>query len=76
MRRRTVGNVGTQLLPAVRPSRKDWLRPGLRIVFGVIWLVDAAFKWLPGFLITYQAGLVSGFADQPGWLRPWFRFWV
>jgi nitrite reductase (NO-forming) len=48
----------------------------LRIGFGVIWLTDAAMKWLPGFRSGFT-GMVSGAAQgQPGWLLPWFRFWT
>jgi nitrite reductase (NO-forming) len=47
----------------------------LRIGFGVIWLVDAGMKWLPGFR-SGMAGMISDAAQgQPGFLMPWFRLW-
>jgi nitrite reductase (NO-forming) len=53
-----------------------WPKDGLRIAFGVIWLIDAALKWLPGFRAGYM-GSIMGIRDgQPGWLRPWFTFWI
>jgi uncharacterized membrane protein YphA (DoxX/SURF4 family) len=53
----------------------QWPRATLRIGFGLIWLIDATMKWLPGFRGTYR-DILGGFAEgQPGWLQPWFRFW-
>jgi nitrite reductase (NO-forming) len=56
--------------------RPAWPKDALRIAFGVIWLIDATFKWLPGFKDSY-ASTIQGIAqDQPGWLQPWFHFWI
>lgn len=53
-----------------------WPKDALRIAFGVIWAIDAALKWLPGFRANYMA-TIKGMADgQPGWLHPWFNFWI
>lgn len=53
-----------------------WPKDALRIGFGLIWLIDAALKWLPGFRASYM-GTIMGEADgQPGWLKPWFHFWI
>ena len=53
-----------------------WPKDALRITFGIIWLVDAVLKWLPGFRADYM-GTIMGQADgQPGWLAPWFHFWI
>jgi uncharacterized membrane protein YphA (DoxX/SURF4 family) len=49
----------------------------LRIVFGIMWGVDASLKWRAGFLHGGFTDEVSGAAEgQPGWLLPWFHFWV
>lgn len=53
-----------------------WPKIALRIGFGVIWLVDAAFKWLPGFRSDYVDTLKEGSEGQPGWLKGWFDFWI
>jgi len=53
-----------------------WPKDALRISFGVIWLIDAVLKWLPGFRSTYMSGLMGQAQGQPGWLRPWFNFWI
>lgn len=53
-----------------------WPKDALRIAFGVIWAIDATLKWLPGFRSSYLA-TISGMArGQPGWLHPWFSFWI
>jgi nitrite reductase (NO-forming) len=48
----------------------------LRVVFGVIWCIDATLKWLPGFRATYMSTIMGIANGQPAWLKPWFRFWV
>jgi thiosulfate dehydrogenase (quinone) large subunit len=48
----------------------------LRVLFGMVWLVDAFFKWQPGFRDSF-AGVIQGMvSSQPGILRPWFQFWA
>jgi nitrite reductase (NO-forming) len=47
----------------------------LRLAFGVVWLVDAYLKWQPAFINSYASNVADGAKGQPGWLRPWFRFW-
>jgi thiosulfate dehydrogenase [quinone] large subunit len=48
----------------------------LRIVFGLVWAVDATFKWLPDFqngFVTYLTGALDG---QPIWVTAWIGFWI
>lgn len=59
-----------------RPARPDWPKDAVRVTFGVMWLVDAVLKWLPGFRVTYMGTLMEEAQGQPGWLRPWFDFWI
>lgn len=40
----------------------------LRIVFGIIWAIDAALKWGPGFQRTYLAQVRAAAQGQPHWL--------
>jgi hypothetical protein len=51
-------------------------KDALRIGFGVIWLIDAVLKWLPGFKDSYMSTIMGIKAGQPGWLQPWFQFWI
>jgi nitrite reductase (NO-forming) len=53
-----------------------WPKDTLRITFGVIWLIDATLKWLPGFRFSYMSVIMAEAQGQPGWLRPWFDFWI
>lgn len=47
-----------------------------RITFGVIWLIDAILKWLPGFRSGYIGMISSAGQGQSGWLHWWFSFWT
>ena len=53
-----------------------WPKDALRIGFGVIWLIDAILKWLPGFRSGYMGTIMGQAQGQPGWLKPWFDFWI
>jgi nitrite reductase (NO-forming) len=53
-----------------------WPKDALRITFGVIWLIDAALKWTPGFRSGYMGMIMGEAKGQPGWLQPWFSFWI
>jgi nitrite reductase (NO-forming) len=53
-----------------------WPKDALRIGFGVIWLIDAVLKWLPGFRTGYMDTIMGIRDGQPGWLRWWFDFWI
>lgn len=47
-----------------------------RIIFGVIWGIDAAFKWLPSFRSGFLDQITSAAQGQPSWLSSWFHFWI
>jgi uncharacterized membrane protein YphA (DoxX/SURF4 family) len=53
-----------------------WPKDALRIAFGLIWLIDATLKWLPGFRASYMSTIMAEAQGQPGWLKPWFDFWI
>ncbi|MFI4971063.1 MAG: hypothetical protein ACHP7H_00165 [Hyphomicrobiales bacterium] len=46
------------------------------MTFGVIWLIDAILKWLPGFRTDYMGTIMGQAQGQPSWLRGWFDFWI
>jgi uncharacterized membrane protein YphA (DoxX/SURF4 family) len=58
------------------PGLRSWPQDALRISFGLIWLIDAVMKWLPGFRSAYVADITGAAQGQPGWLGWWFDFWV
>jgi nitrite reductase (NO-forming) len=66
--------IGTPAV-AARPYAQ-WPKTTVRIVFGIIWLIDATLKWLPGFRAGYADALHEGADGQPAWLRGWFNFWI
>ena len=53
-----------------------WPKDALRIGFGIIWLIDATLKWLPGFRGGYMDTIMGIRDGQPGWTRWWFDFWI
>ena len=48
----------------------------LRVVFGIVWLVDGSIKFLllqPSDVMVLIHHASQG---QPGWLNPWYNFWI
>ena len=60
-------------LIATRSPRSATL---FRIMFGLVWLIDATLKWLPGFRAGFAGMLDAAAKGQPGWLAPWFDVWT
>lgn len=48
----------------------------LRIVFGIVWGIDAYFKWQPDFVDNFTSYLTGAQADQPWPVHHWIQFWV
>jgi uncharacterized membrane protein YphA (DoxX/SURF4 family) len=48
----------------------------LRIVFGIVWGIDAWFKWQPGFVNNFKDYLASAQQNQPWPVHHWIGFWV
>jgi uncharacterized membrane protein YphA (DoxX/SURF4 family) len=46
------------------------------LLFAAVWGIDATLKWLPGFRSQFVDTIREGAMTQPGWLQPWFHFWV
>ena len=63
---------GQGLPPAVGLRAKDLLR----IVFGLIFAIDAWLKWQPAFRSEYIGILKTAAQGQPAWLHGWFHFWI
>lgn len=47
------------------------LKSALRIVFGLVWLIDGSFKFQSGFVGQFS---VSG-DGAPAWLSGWYSYW-
>jgi nitrite reductase (NO-forming) len=53
-----------------------WPKSAVRIAFGLILAVDAAFKWRPGFHRDFTMMITEAGEGQPHWLHGWFKFWL
>ncbi|MFZ0090545.1 MAG: hypothetical protein WAL63_13610 [Solirubrobacteraceae bacterium] len=53
-----------------------WTGTIVRLLFGVIWTIDAVLKWLPGYRHTYLSNLKTAAQGQPSFLHGWFHFWI
>jgi nitrite reductase (NO-forming) len=53
-----------------------WTGTIVRVVFGIIFGIDAYLKWLPGYRSTYLSQLKSVAHGQPSWLHGWFHLWI
>ena len=48
----------------------------LRIAFGIVWGIDAWFKWQPGFVNSFSDYLHDAGTDQPAAVQSWIGFWT
>jgi nitrite reductase (NO-forming) len=72
--------------PGPRPERQRtrgqaapapvWPASAVRILFGVIFAIDAFFKWRVGFQETFLDIIKQAGEGQPSWLHWWFEFWT
>ena len=51
----------------------SWLKSFIRIILGIVWLIDGYLKFSPGLIDSFP-GLIKS-EGQPTWLQPWFNFW-
>ena len=47
----------------------------VRILFGVVWGVDASLKWQPAFIDHLVAHILGALPGQPTWGQAWIPFW-
>ncbi len=48
----------------------------LRIIFGLVWLIDAGFKWNPAFINNFTNYLTAAAQGQPAPVQAWITLWV
>ena len=48
----------------------------LRIIFGLVWGVDAYFKWQPEFINNFMDYLTKGGEGQAPIVQGWINFWM
>ena len=61
------GWVSTHLVP---------LRSSIRMLFGVLWGIDGALKFLPNTVFWFQERMIAVGIGQPAFLAGWFSFWL
>ncbi len=54
---------------------REWLKSFVRVIFGIVWLVDALLKFQPGVIESFPDMIKEAGEGQPAWLHPWFSFW-
>ena len=47
-----------------------------RIAFGLVWAIDAAFKWQPAFANNFVSYLQETFSGQPAIIQFWLNLWI
>lgn len=48
----------------------------LRIVFGIVWAIDAWFKWQPDFIHNFESYLKGTLDGQSVAVQAWINFWI
>ena len=48
----------------------------LRIAFGVVWVIDAQFKWQPAFANNFTSYIQGAINGQPTFIQTWLHFWL
>lgn len=66
----TIGGVQIRL-DSWLVRHQDQLRTGLRVILGLVLLIDGSFKFQPGFVGSFSVPSQT----SPSWLNPWFAFW-
>lgn len=51
------------------------LKTAMRVIFGIVWAIDGAFKFQPGMPESIVGQISEVAQGQPSWLAPWFTFW-
>ena len=48
----------------------------LRIAFGIVWAIDAQFKWQPAFINNFTDYIQEAVDGQPAFIQAWLHFWM
>jgi|SRR5579875_636545 uncharacterized membrane protein YphA (DoxX/SURF4 family) len=51
------------------------LKTIMRVIFGVVWIIDGGLKFLPGLPSQFPQMILDASQNQPVWIQPWFNFW-
>ena len=48
----------------------------MRILFGIVWAIDAQFKWRADFLNNFVSYLTGAQKGQPAIVKGWINLWI
>lgn len=48
----------------------------VELTFGLVWLIDASFKFQAGFVSSFTSLISQAAVGQPAWLQGWYGFWI
>ena len=48
----------------------------LRVLLGIVWLVDGTLKFYSGYAGSFLSQLQGNQSANPAWLSGWFQFWI
>lgn len=74
----SVKNLHLYALPSGPLKRVRWRQTGigvLCIIFGLVWGIDAWFKWQPDFQQNFASYLTGTLNGQPPAIHTWITFW-
>ncbi len=54
---------------------REWLKTTVRVIFGIVWLVDGLMKFQPGLVESFPDMIKEAGQGQVASLQPWFSFW-
>jgi len=67
---------GTESNPSWWARHIHPLNSILRVLMGIVWLVDGALKFYSGYAGSFVTQLQNNQAANPSWLHGWFQFWI
>jgi thiosulfate dehydrogenase [quinone] large subunit len=66
-------------LSSYRSTPMNWRQKGVgiaRIIFGLVWVVDAILKWQPQFQNAFVDQVTAARDGQTGLIQGWISFWA
>src|SRR5713101_6560457 len=52
------------------------LKTVMRVTFGIVWGIDGALKFQPGFVESFSSIISDQASNQPSWLSGWYSYWA
>ena len=60
----------------VKSKWREMMIAFTRIAFGLVWSIDAYFKWQPAFANNFVSYLQETYDGQPHVIQSWLNFWI